>query len=160
MQSGLKLKTEKKMNIPIISNLIAKAAGDITESITGAIDSTLTSDEEKLSKKNEITAIVTARLSEVISYQKDILTTEMQGSSLQRNWRPIVMLAFAFIVVYRYFIAPVFHLELIDMPDQFWTLLEFGIGGYVVGRSLEKVTDTVTKNIDIPFLKRKNRNLK
>ncbi len=148
------------MKIPILNNLIAKAATDITASVTGAIDATLTSDEEKLAKKNEITAIVTERLSEVISYQTEVLTTEMQGSSLQRNWRPIVMLAFAFIVVYRYFIAPVFHLELIDMPAKFWDLLELGMGGYVIGRSIEKVADTVTKNIDMPFLKKKDRDEK
>ena len=49
------------------------------------------------------------------------------------------MLAFGFIIVYQYFIAHVFGLEEIDMPERFWTLLEIGIGGYLVGRSVEKV---------------------
>ena len=41
-----------------------------------------------------------------------------------------------------------------------WNGKEFSIidtGGYVVGRSVEKVATTVTKNVDMPFLKKKNR---
>lgn len=146
--------------IPILQKLIGKAVGDITVAVGNTLDQTLTSDEEKLSKKNELIEIITSKISEVISYQRDILVKELDGNGLQRNWRPIVMLAFAFIVVYRYFIAPVFHLELIDMPEKFWDLLELGLGGYVIGRSVEKVADTVTKNIDLPFLKRKDRDEK
>lgn len=143
--------------IPVLKNLIGKAIGDITGAVGNALDANLTNDEEKLAKKNELTEILTTKISEVISFQRDILVTELNGNGLQRNWRPIVMLAFAFIVVYRYFIAPVFHLELIDMPEKFWSLLELGMGGYVIGRSVEKVADTLTKNIDLPFLKRKDR---
>lgn len=146
--------------IPLLKNLIGKAVGDITVAVGNTLDSTLTSDDEKLAKKNELIEIITTKISEVISFQRDILVTELNGNGLQRNWRPIVMLAFAFIVVYRYFVAPVFHLELIDMPEKFWGLLELGIGGYVIGRSVEKVADTVTKNIDLPFLKRKDRDEK
>ena len=39
-------------------------------------------------------------------------------------------------------------------------IIKLGIGGYVVSRGVEKVADTVTKNIDIPFLKKKNRDIK
>lgn len=144
--------------IPVLKNLIGKAIGDITGAVGNALDANLTNEDEKLAKKNELTEILTTKISEVISFQRDILVTELNGNGLQRNWRPIVMLAFAFIVVYRYFIAPVFHLELIDMPEKFWSLLELGMGGYVIGRSVEKVADTLTKNIDLPFLKRKDRN--
>ncbi|MDO9187118.1 MAG: 3TM-type holin [Bacteroidia bacterium] len=143
--------------IPVLKNLIGKAIGDITGAVGNALDANLTNEEEKLAKKNELTEILTTKISEVISFQRDILVTELNGNGLQRNWRPIVMLAFAFIVVYRYFIAPVFHLELIDMPEKFWDLLELGLGGYVIGRSVEKVADTVTKNIDLSLIRKKDR---
>lgn len=143
--------------IPILNNLIGKAVGEIATAVGNTLDQTFTSDEEKQAKKNELIEIITSKMSEVISYQRDILIKELDGNGLQRNWRPIVMLAFAFIVVYRYFIAPVFHLDLIDMPAKFWDLLELGLGGYVIGRSVEKVADTVTKNIDLSMLKRKDR---
>lgn len=143
--------------IPVLKNLIGKAIGDVTVAVGNALDANLTNDEEKLAKKNELTEILTTKISEVISFQRDILVTELNGNGLQRNWRPIVMLAFAFIVVYRYFIAPVFHLELIDMPEKFWDLLELGLGGYVIGRSVEKVADTVTKNVDLSLIRKKDR---
>lgn len=142
---------------PILTKLIGTAVTEVTGAVGNALDANLTSDEEKLAKKNELATIVENKITEVISFQRDVLNTELSGNSLQRNWRPIVMLAFAFIVVYRYFIAPVFHLELIDMPVKFWDLLELGMGGYVIGRSVEKVADTFTKNVDIPLLKKKNR---
>lgn len=143
--------------IRILNNLIGKAVGEIATAVGNTLDQTFTSDEEKQAKKNELVEIITSKMSEVISYQRDILIKELDGNGLQRNWRPIVMLAFAFIVVYRYFIAPVFGLDLIDMPVKFWDLLELGLGGYVIGRSVEKVADTVTKNIDLSMLKRKDR---
>lgn len=145
--------------IPVLKNLIGKAIGDITGAVGNALDANITNEEEKLAKKNELTEILTTKISEVIGFQRDILVTELNGNGLQRNWRPIVMLAFAFIVVYRYFIAPVFHLELIDMPEKFWGLLELGMGGYVIGRSVEKVADTLTKNIDLPLIRKKDRKI-
>lgn len=67
------------------------------------------------------------------------------------------MLAFASIVVYNNFIAPAFNLPNSVLQPQFWSLLEIGIGGYVIGRSVEKITDKVTDKIDLSFMKKKNR---
>lgn len=141
-------------------NVIAKAAGEITKGIGDALDQNITNVDEKLAKKNELASIVEKALTETVSFQRDVLVQELEGSKLQRNWRPIVMLSFAFIVVYRYFIAPVFQLQLIDLPEKFWDLLELGIGGYVIGRSVEKVADTMTKNVDLPFLRKRDRDEK
>ena len=41
--------------------------------------------------------------------------------------------------VYTKFIAPMFSLPVPPLEDEFWSLLNLGIGGYVVGRSAEKV---------------------
>lgn len=82
---------------------------------------------------------------------------EISGNSLQRNWRPIVMLTFAFIIVYRYFISPIFNFPAIELPGPFWDLLSVGMGGYVIGRSVEKVADKLTQNTDLTFLRRKDR---
>lgn len=60
-------------------------------------------------------------------------------TTLQRSWRPLVMLVFAFIVLYSKVIAPLFNLPIAPLEPQFWTLLELGLGGYVIGRSLEKI---------------------
>ena len=53
------------------------------------------------------------------------------------------MLTFGFVIFYQYFLAHVFGLIELDMPGEFWTLLQIGIGGYLVGRSVEKVAPKI-----------------
>jgi len=92
------------------------------------------------------------------------LVTEARGNWLQRSWRPILMLAFGFIVVYAYFFEPAFLLNEGEhgiantLNPNFWGLLKLGVGGYIIGRSTEKVASTVTSRVDIPFLRKKDRN--
>lgn len=141
----------------ILDRFIKDKATDIVGEIGTTLDNVITSDDERLEAKNKLTDLVTERLTTIAGFQRDALVEELRGSWLQRSWRPIVMLAFAAIVVYNNFIAPAFHLPNAILQDQFWNLLEIGIGGYVIGRSVEKVTDKVTQNVDISFIKRKNR---
>lgn len=73
-----------------------------------------------------------------------IIAAEANGQSFfQRNWRPILMLTFNYIIAHNYIIAPIFHLACVPVPEQMWNLLQLGIGGYIVGRSVEKVAPTV-----------------
>ncbi len=141
------------------NKLIKGSATELTKSVGNAIDSIITNDEERLEAKAKLTDIVTSKLTDIAEFQKEVLVTEISGTKLQRSWRPIVMLAFAFIVVYTYFIAPVFGLTTTELDPFFWEMLKLGLGGYVIGRSVEKVADRVTKNIDVTFLKRKDRKL-
>ena len=133
----------------ILSKLTGSVISDTVKSVGDTIDKVTTSDDEKLKAKNDLTQIVTDAINQSTSYQRDVLVAELQGNWLQRSWRPILMLAFGFIVVYSKFIAPAFHLPNAVLEDNFWNLMQLGIGGYVVGRSVEKVADTVTKNIDL-----------
>jgi len=144
----------------ILTKIFGKGGEEITKTIAETVDGLSTSDDEKAAAKEKLTNTVLTNLVNVIQAQTSIITTEGQGNFLQRSWRPILMLAFGFIVIYEYFISRVFNLPQSDLPENFWALLELGMGGYVIGRSVEKVTDTVTKNIDISFLKKKDRNLK
>mgnify|MGYP003328209271 CR=1 FL=1 len=58
---------------------------------------------------------------------------------LAANWRPLLMLTFGGLIVARWFgwaapnLAPEEYIAL-------WDIVELGIGGYVIGRSVEKVT--------------------
>ncbi len=143
--------------------LIDLLGGKAVDNIGGVIDSLSTSNEEKSKVKNELSQIVLNSLNELANAQKDVLIAELQGSPIQRMWRPIVMLTFAFIIVFHYFgypLAMAFDPTVPELPildSKFWTLLEIGMGGYVVGRSLEKISENVTKNVDFSFMKKKNR---
>lgn len=141
----------------LIKSLFQGKAKELTDSVGNVLDNVLTNDEEKLKAKNELSKIV---MDHLVSFQQtvsEVLLAEMNGNWLQRSWRPLVMLSFGFIIIYRYFISPVFHTQGIEMPERFWDLLEIGMGGYVIGRSVEKVADTVVKNVDMSFLKKKDR---
>ena len=79
--------------------------------------------------------------------QTEIIVAEANGNWLQRSWRPILMLCFGFIVMYVKFIAPLFELPIPPLENEGVDLLLWGIGGYVVGRSAEKISKirTITK---------------
>lgn len=143
----------------IWEKIFGKPAAEVTRTISETIDNLSTSDEEKSAAKEKLTNTVMTHLVSAIEAQASIIATEAKGNFLQRSWRPILMLAFGFIIIYRYFLSQVLDVPAIDLPYEFWNLLEVGLGGYVIGRSVEKVADTVVKNVDISFVKKKNRQL-
>ena len=65
---------------------------------------------------------------------KVILAEAQGGSWLQRNWRPITMMTFLVLVV-----CDSFGLLAFRLAAEAWSLLKIGLGGYVIGRSAEKV---------------------
>lgn len=143
----------------ILGKLFSKTGAEITKTVGETIDGLSTSDDEKAAAKEKLTNTVMTHLVTALQAQASVITTEAQGNWLQRSWRPILMLAFGFIIIYRYFLSQVLSLPAVDLPIDFWELLNIGIGGYVVGRSVEKVADTVVKNVDISFIKKKNREI-
>lgn len=82
---------------------------------------------------------------------RDVVVAEAKSEHwITSAWRPIVMLMFAVMIGNNYIIAP--YLDAIlgtsimfDLPDQAWGLLSVGLGGYVVGRSGEKIAGQLRK---------------
>ena len=123
----------------------------------GILGSLTTTDGEKLDSKERLTTIIFEIQMKLVELNSSVLLAETNGNWLQRSWRPILMLNFGFIVSYNKFFAPAFGLPNTELDSQFWNLLEIGMGGYVIGRSVEKVTDKVTKNMDLSLLKKRDR---
>lgn len=123
--------------------------GDLFNSIGGVIDKLFTSDKERLELKNEIFKVLSQQSGELDALKADIIQTEAKGNWLQRSWRPILMLLFGFVVLYSKFIAPAFNLPNAELEPEFWELLQIGIGGYVVGRSAEKIIKDLSSKIEI-----------
>jgi len=78
-----------------------------------------------------------------------VLAEANSGSWLTSTWRPLLMMIIVSIIALNYLIFPLISLTLgvpleIDLPSELWTLLNIGVGGYVVGRSGEKITETIT----------------
>ena len=73
--------------------------------------------------------------SKLMESRSKIIQSESTGRSwLQRNWRPITMLTFLLLVV-----CDSFGLLSFRLAAEAWMLLQIGLGGYVVGRSAEKI---------------------
>ena len=118
--------------------------GDIVNDLLSGLDNLLTSKEEKIKAKNVIKKVLIEKELELQRQQTEIIVAEAKGNWLQRSWGPILMLAFGFIVIYVKFIGPLFGLAIPELENEFWELLKIGIGGYVVGRSAEKIAKSVT----------------
>ena len=124
--------------------------------IGGVIDNLVTGDEEKSQAKAALSEIVLTSLNNVAQAQADVLKTEMQGNWLQRSWRPLTMLAFVVLLIIRWTGISDHPIDL-SLELKVMDIIELGLGGYVVGRSVEKVASTVTQNIDMPFINKKDR---
>jgi len=116
--------------------------------IADVIDHVLPSGDAKIQLQQKMLEAQMAAASQFMDYQKQLLDSqtqivkaEAQGNSwLQRSWRPITMLTFLVLVVCDAFGWLPFRLA----PDA-WGLLKLGLGGYVVGRSVEKVAGPVAQ---------------
>ena len=70
--------------------------------------------------------------------------------AITSTWRPITMLVFVFIIANNYIIVPYVnslfaaHLAALAIPPDMWGLLKLGLGGYVVGRSGEKMATAIS----------------
>ena len=78
---------------------------------------------------------------------KIVLEEAKSSSWLTSTWRPLLMMVIVAIVAVNYLIFPVLNLFIeqelmIDLPVELWNLLQIGVGGYIVGRSGEKMVDT------------------
>ena len=116
--------------------------GSVVKDLLGGLDNLFTSKEEKIKAENVIKQILIQKELELQKMQTEIIVTEAKGNWLQRSWRPILMLAFGFIVIYVKFLAPLFDLRIPELENEFWNLLQLGIGGYVIGRTGEKMMTT------------------
>ncbi len=73
-----------------------------------------------------------------------VVTAEAQGESwLQRNWRPLTMIWFGVLIGGHWFGYTPENLSQDEILSLF-DLMELGLGGYVIGRSVEKVVKTAT----------------
>jgi hypothetical protein len=92
-------------------------------------------DADMKNKMNQFLTVFTA--------QAQIVQAEASsGNWLASSWRPITMLTFVGLIVARWFgwaapnLAEAEYLKL-------WDIVQLGLGGYVIGRSVEKVMPSI-----------------
>jgi hypothetical protein len=98
--------------------------GTVVKDIMGGLDKLFTSKEEKILAENAIKQILIEKQLELQRMQTEIIVAEAKGNWIQRSWRPILMLAFGFIVIYVKFLAPLFDLTIPELENEFYMLSE------------------------------------
>jgi len=118
--------------IPVLAPILGKVVGNLFP------------DKEAAAKaESEMMRQLLAHQNEIETAAAGIIKQEAASQHwLAANWRPITMLTFLGLIVARWFgwSAP-------DLADaeyiKLWEIVELGLGGYVIGRSFEKVAPSI-----------------
>lgn len=125
----------------MLSALLSFLGGPVAE----IIDKTVPDRDQALRLKHELQLAALASEAELSRAAGEIVRTEAASEHpLTAQWRPILMLSITAILVNNYLLAPyaqaLFGVSVtLDLPGPLWTLLTVGVGGYIAGRSAEKV---------------------
>lgn len=125
-----------------ITDLIA----GIFKPAANLVDELHTSEEERLKAKGHLLDVQAAAMQRVFDYEKEalagqqaIVTAEAKSEHfLVAAWRPITMLTFLVLAV-----GDSLGLLATPLRNEAWALLQLGLGGYVVGRSGEKIAKVI-----------------
>jgi len=102
---------------------------------------------EKAKAEAEAMRQLLAHQGEIEAAAAKIIQTEAASTHwLAANWRPLTMITFTALIVARWmgWVAPnLSEAEYLKL----WSIIEFGLGGYVVGRSVEKISGPIADAI-------------
>jgi hypothetical protein len=95
--------------------------------------------------QQELTMALVSNQAAIEAAAAEVVKTEAASEHwLTATWRPILMLTFGSLIVARWlgFSAPgLSESEVLKL----WSIVELGIGGYVIGRSAEKIVPQVAQ---------------
>jgi hypothetical protein len=124
------------MPLPAIALALAPK---LVEIVGGWIDKSVPDKDLAVKLKHDMQSQLLPLMQMELTAQRDIIVAEAQSESwIARSWRPITMLTFVTLVVAKWLgwtapgITPDQELALLD-------IIKVGLGGYVVGRSGEKI---------------------
>lgn len=117
--------------------------GDLLKPVLGSL---FPDPKDALKKQEAEIALQLALMNNEAAISKaaaEVVKTEAASSHwLAANWRPLTMLTFVVLVVVR-IVAAMFGVQFVGVTEaewlKLWGLIEFGLGGYVIGRSVEKL---------------------
>lgn len=118
--------------IPALAPILSRVAGNL-----------FPDPEAKAKAESEMMLALMAKQAELEQAAASIVKAEAASDNwLASSWRPVVMLTFAGLIVARWFGWAAPNLSEAEYL-KLWSIVEFGLGGYVVGRSVEKIAPNV-----------------
>lgn len=98
---------------------------------------------EKAKAEAEALRQLLAHQGEIEAAAAKVIQTEAASTHwLAANWRPLAILVFCGLIVARWFGWAAPNLSEAEYL-KLWSIVEFGLGGYVIGRSVEKVAPSI-----------------
>ena len=126
----------------MIMNIIA-ILSQLAPAIFSTIDKSVEDKDLAIKLKHELASQMSSSSGEIAKAASSIVIAEAQGESwLQRSWRPLLMIWFS-ILIGGYWFGFVPANMPISVVEDLFTLVQIGVGGYVVGRSGEKIAKIV-----------------
>lgn len=126
-----------------ILGILGKVAGSVADRIFPDPEHEL----KRIELQQALQAAVLERTSEIERAAAEVVKAEAQGESwLQRTWRPVTMLVFVSLIVARWLGWSAPNLGEAEVM-KLWDIVEIGLGGYVIGRSAEKVLPGLVTSI-------------
>ena len=135
------------MSLGLLGGIISSLSGPLGTVAERYFDNK----DEQQAFKNAVELEILKNQSKFQDLSSEIVLAEAKSEhKLTAIWRPATMLLFALVIVINiliipYILVPILWLlgvplpEIMPIPDQVWTLITVGLGGYVGGRSGEKM---------------------
>lgn len=118
----------------------------ILPDIVGALGRLIPDGNARAAAQEEITRILLTNEAAALTAARDVVVAEASSANwLASSWRPVLMYLLMALILWMVVVAPMFGIvgatkdALSAVPEQFWSLLMIGMGGYIVGRSGEKI---------------------
>lgn len=113
--------------------------GGIAERVVGRFFPDPADELKRQQLQNEFISEVIKQANAIELAAADIVKTEAASSHwLAANWRPLLMLTFGGLIVARWFGLAAPNLTEAEYLA-LWDIVQLGLGGYVIGRSAEKI---------------------
>ena len=128
--------------------VLSAVAGPVVKGLFNIIDQTVEDKDQAARIKANIASQQNELIQTELKGAIDIILAEAKGNWLQKSWRPLLMMAVMAIVVNNYILFPYLSMwtekvVVLELPGGLWTLWTTGVGGYVGGRSGEKIAQSI-----------------
>jgi hypothetical protein len=141
--------------------LIVNAVGNLMSGpLNKVLDSYVKDLELRRKLQAELESSLVTHLGKSLELEQGVVLAEIKSENwLTANWRPILMCVFMGFLIFVGLVLPMADLAVgrsipynprwTALPEGFWQFLSVGVGGYIGGRSLEKIAQqaigTVTR---------------
>ena len=137
--------------LPLIFNLVS---GLMNGPINKLLDAHIKDVELRKKLQSELELKLSDHLGKSLELEQAVVLAEIRSEHwLSYSWRPILMLTLVGFLVLVGLVLPIadllagrsvpFNPRWQALPPQFWEFLSIGVGGYIGGRSLEKIAGKV-----------------